>query len=126
MLFRGEVEVDRREISKERDDGGGSLQGCADHLERTFGCVLDDLQEPAAREFVAVVETERVGLHVQLRNSSFPAEFQPARASGRMAVQAPGPGPSHEMSRPTEGLLNMGEMRVARNRESGQCLIIGR
>ena len=70
MLFRGEVEVDRREISKERDDGGGSLQGCADHLERTFGCVLDDLQEPAAREFVAVVETERVGLHVRLRNST--------------------------------------------------------
>jgi hypothetical protein len=32
--------------------------------------VLDDLQEPAAREFVAVVETERVGLHVRLRNSS--------------------------------------------------------
>jgi len=70
MLFRGEVEIDRREISKERDDGGGSLQGRTDHLERTFGCVLDDLQEPAAREFVAVVKTERVGLHVRLRNSS--------------------------------------------------------
>ena len=71
MLFRGEVEVDRREIGKERDDGSGSLQGRADHLERSFSFVLDDLQEPAAREFVAVVKTERVGLHVRLRNSSF-------------------------------------------------------
>ena len=70
MLFRGEVEVDRREIGEEGDDGSGSLQGRADHLERSFSCVLDDLQEPAAREFVAVVETERVGLHVRLRNST--------------------------------------------------------
>jgi hypothetical protein len=58
--------------------------------------------------------------------SILPAFRRMQGGSVHLAVQAPGPGPSHEMSRPTEGLLNMGRMRVARNRESGQCLIIGR
>ena len=42
------------------------------------------------------------------------ARFPPhARGSVHLAARALGPGPSHEMGRPMEGLLNMGKRRVA-------------
>ena len=113
MLLGSEVEADRRAIGEECDDRGGSLQGRADHLEGILGDALDVLQETASLELVAVVEAERVGTHVRLRNSSFPAKFHRARASLHAAVRPLGPGPSHEMGKSTEGLLNMGQRRVA-------------
>lgn len=65
LLRRCQVEADGGPVGQERDDGGGRLQGRADHLEGILGDALDVLQETASLEFVAVVEAERVGTHVR-------------------------------------------------------------
>lgn len=70
VVCGGEVEADGRAVSEERHDGGGRFERRADHRERTFRGRLDSLQEPAAREIVAVIQTQGVRLHGSGENSS--------------------------------------------------------
>ena len=71
VVRRREVEADGRTVSEERHDGGGRFERRADHRERTLRGRLDGLQEPAAREIIAVIQTQGVRLHGGGQNSSF-------------------------------------------------------
>ena len=70
VVCGGEVEADGRAVSEERHDGGGRFERRADHRERTLRGRLDSLQEPAAREIVAVIQTQGMWLHSGGENSS--------------------------------------------------------
>ena len=71
VVRRREVEADGRAVSEERHDSGGRFERRADHRERTLRGRLDCLQEPAAREIIAVIQTQGVRLHGGGENSSF-------------------------------------------------------
>ena len=108
VIARGEVETDGRAVGEERHDGGGRFERRADHRERTLRGRLDGLQEPAAREIVAVIQTQGMWLHGVGENPSVPSEFQPARASVQAAIWTAGVRTSHDCQTYVFSPLKMG------------------
>lgn len=79
VIRRSEVEAHGGAVREERHAGGRRFERRADYREGLLRGRLDDLQEPTAREFIAVVQTQRGVSHGRLENSGLAKKFHRTR-----------------------------------------------